>query len=144
MLLFYPGGAIMDRFGRVFVAVPAMLVLGLGFLLLPLTGQPARRRSGCRADGSRQRDLGRGRDDARCRCRACGRPGPVHRWLADVQRLRRRRGTAGGQRSQRGGITRRSRSHHGPADLGRLGVVGQVGPCLRRQDPASARYSGGV
>ena len=37
MLLFYPGGAIMDRFGRVFVAVPSMLVLGLGFLLLPLS-----------------------------------------------------------------------------------------------------------
>ena len=37
MLLFYPGGAIMDRFGRVFVAVPSMVVLGLGFLLLPLT-----------------------------------------------------------------------------------------------------------
>ena len=27
----------MDRFGRVFVAVPSMLVLGLGFVLLPLT-----------------------------------------------------------------------------------------------------------
>jgi MFS family permease len=40
MLLFYPGGAIMDRFGRVFVAVPAMLVLGLGFLLLTLTHNP--------------------------------------------------------------------------------------------------------
>jgi MFS family permease len=38
MLLFYPGGAIMDRYGRVFVAVPSMVVLGLGFLLLPLTG----------------------------------------------------------------------------------------------------------
>ena len=37
MLLFYPGGAIMDRFGRVFVAVPSMVELGLGFLLLPLT-----------------------------------------------------------------------------------------------------------
>jgi MFS family permease len=40
MLLFYPGGAIMDRFGRVFVAVPAMLVLGLGFVLLTFTGTP--------------------------------------------------------------------------------------------------------
>jgi len=40
MLLFYPGGAIMDRFGRVFVAVPSMVVLGLGFLLLPLTSGP--------------------------------------------------------------------------------------------------------
>jgi len=37
MLLFYPGGAIMDRFGRVFVAVPSTLVLGLGFVLLPFT-----------------------------------------------------------------------------------------------------------
>ena len=37
MLLFYPGGAIMDRFGRVYVAVPSMIVLGLGFVLLPLT-----------------------------------------------------------------------------------------------------------
>jgi MFS family permease len=35
MLLFYPGGMIMDRFGRVFVAVPAMVVLGAGFLVLP-------------------------------------------------------------------------------------------------------------
>jgi MFS family permease len=40
MLLFYPGGAIMDRYGRVFVAVPAMIVLGLGFLVLPLTTGP--------------------------------------------------------------------------------------------------------
>ncbi len=40
MLLFYPGGAIMDRFGRVYVAVPAMVVLGLGFVLLPLTHGP--------------------------------------------------------------------------------------------------------
>jgi MFS family permease len=40
MLLFYPGGAIMDRFGRVYVAAPSMIVLGLGFLLLPLTSGP--------------------------------------------------------------------------------------------------------
>lgn len=37
MLLVYPGGAVMDRFGRVWVVVPAMIVLGAGFALLPLT-----------------------------------------------------------------------------------------------------------
>ncbi|WP_035737875.1 MFS transporter [Glycomyces arizonensis] len=37
MLLFYPGGAIMDRFGRLWVALPAMVVIGAGFLVLPLT-----------------------------------------------------------------------------------------------------------
>ncbi len=37
MLLFFPGGAIMDRYGRRYVAIPAMIVLGLGFVMLPLT-----------------------------------------------------------------------------------------------------------
>ena len=37
MLLFYPGGWVMDRYGRMLVAVPALLVMGLGMALLPLT-----------------------------------------------------------------------------------------------------------
>lgn len=37
ILLFYPGGAIMDRYGRAAVAIPAMITLGTGFVLLPLT-----------------------------------------------------------------------------------------------------------
>lgn len=37
MLLFYPGGAIMDRFGRMWVTLPTMIILGAGFTLLPLT-----------------------------------------------------------------------------------------------------------
>lgn len=37
MLMFYPGGWVMDRFGRFWVAVPAVTVLGLGMVLLPLT-----------------------------------------------------------------------------------------------------------
>lgn len=37
MLLFYPAGQVMDRFGRAFVAVPSMVVLGLAHLLLPLS-----------------------------------------------------------------------------------------------------------
>lgn len=35
--LFYPGGAIMDRFGRFWVVVPTMLVIGGCFVLLPNT-----------------------------------------------------------------------------------------------------------
>ena len=38
MLLFYPAGWAMDRFGRVHVAVPSMLVLGLGMALIPFAG----------------------------------------------------------------------------------------------------------
>ncbi|PID97282.1 MAG: MFS transporter [Actinomycetales bacterium] len=38
MLLFYPAGWLMDRYGRAAVAVPSMLVLGIGLLLMPLAG----------------------------------------------------------------------------------------------------------
>lgn len=38
MLLFYPAGQVMDRYGRQWVAVPSMLVLAAAHLLLPLTG----------------------------------------------------------------------------------------------------------
>lgn len=37
MLLFYPAGSVMDRFGRAAVGIPSMLVLGLAHVLLPLT-----------------------------------------------------------------------------------------------------------
>jgi MFS family permease len=37
MLLFWPAGSIMDRFGRIWVAVPCVVLLGLGMLMLPLT-----------------------------------------------------------------------------------------------------------
>ena len=36
MALFYPSGWLMDRYGRVAAAVPSMLVLGLGMVVLPL------------------------------------------------------------------------------------------------------------
>jgi len=38
MLLFYPAGRLMDRRGRRWAAVPAMTLLGLAHVLLPLTG----------------------------------------------------------------------------------------------------------
>ncbi len=37
MALFYPSGHVMDRFGRLWIAVPCMVILGLGTLALPLT-----------------------------------------------------------------------------------------------------------
>lgn len=37
MLLFYPAGSVMDRFGRAAVGIPSVLVLGLAHALLPLT-----------------------------------------------------------------------------------------------------------
>lgn len=38
MALFYPSGKVMDRHGRLAVAVPSMLVLGASMAVLPLTG----------------------------------------------------------------------------------------------------------
>jgi MFS family permease len=38
--LFYPAGRIMDRFGRLWIAVPSMLMLGGSIIILPLTGGP--------------------------------------------------------------------------------------------------------
>ena len=37
MLLFYVGGSLMDRFGRRWVALPAMLIMGVSYALLPLS-----------------------------------------------------------------------------------------------------------
>ena len=37
VVLFWPAGTVMDRYGRVWVAVPVALLLGLGLLALPLT-----------------------------------------------------------------------------------------------------------
>lgn len=41
MVLFYPAGKVMDRFGRMWVAVPSMVVLGLSLILLPLATDAA-------------------------------------------------------------------------------------------------------
>jgi MFS family permease len=37
MCVFYPSGKIMDRYGRKWVAVPSTIVMGLSFVLMPLT-----------------------------------------------------------------------------------------------------------
>jgi MFS family permease len=37
MLVFYPAGKVMDHYGRRWVAVPCMLVMGVSFILMPLT-----------------------------------------------------------------------------------------------------------
>lgn len=41
MLLFYPAGQVMDRFGRLWIGVPSMLVMGVAMALLPLTSSIA-------------------------------------------------------------------------------------------------------
>ncbi|GGH91355.1 MFS transporter [Arthrobacter liuii] len=38
MLVFYPAGRLMDRKGRLWVAVPSTLIMGSALLLIPLTG----------------------------------------------------------------------------------------------------------
>lgn len=38
MLVFYPAGKVMDHYGRLWVALPCALLLGLSFFLIPLTG----------------------------------------------------------------------------------------------------------
>lgn len=38
MLVFYPAGKVMDRRGRLWVAVPSTLIMGTALLLVPLTG----------------------------------------------------------------------------------------------------------
>ncbi len=40
VLLFFPGGAIMDRFGRWWVCVPTMFVISIGIGILPLATTP--------------------------------------------------------------------------------------------------------
>jgi MFS family permease len=37
MLVFYPAGKVMDRRGRLFVAIPSTIVMGIAMLLIPLT-----------------------------------------------------------------------------------------------------------
>lgn len=38
VLLFYPAGKVMDSFGRLWIAVPSMLIMGVALAVLPLTG----------------------------------------------------------------------------------------------------------
>lgn len=38
MLLFYPAGKVMDVMGRLWVGIPAMLVMGIAMVAIPLTG----------------------------------------------------------------------------------------------------------
>ena len=41
VLLFYPAGSLMDRWGRVVVALPTALLLGVGLVVLPWTSSVA-------------------------------------------------------------------------------------------------------
>jgi oligoribonuclease (3'-5' exoribonuclease)/MFS family permease len=144
MLLFYPGGAIMDRFGREFVAVPAMLVLGLGFVLLTFTGTPlgvglVAALMGLGNGISAGVVMTLGADAAPAADRA--------QFMAGWRVCNDFGASAGPLVDQRGELGRSARcrgGRHGAADLGRFRVAGEVGTRVRGQDPASALYSGGV
>lgn len=47
MLLFYPAGKVMDTRGRLWVAVPSMLLMGTALVLMPLTGSLATFTTAC-------------------------------------------------------------------------------------------------
>ena len=91
MLLFYPAGKVMDRFGRRWVAIPSMTVLGISLILVPFTASTAGAAAGRPGDGGRQRDELRSGDDARRGPGAAGSAAGVPRDLAGVLRRRQRR-----------------------------------------------------
>ena len=70
VVLFYPAGTVMDRHGRVWVAVPVTLLLGLGLVALPLTTTLAGVGGARAAHGRRQRPRLGHRHDPRRGCRA--------------------------------------------------------------------------
>ena len=124
--LFYASGQVMDRFGRLWAALPAMLLMGAGFLALSFTHDLAERgdvvRDVRRGARRRQRALERHPADPRRGCRAEGRPGAVPRLVAHAHATpaaRSRRCS-----SRRSPRSRRSRSR--PASMGVIGLLGAL------------------
>ena len=133
MLLFYPGGAIMDRFGRVYVAVPTMIVLGLGFLLLPLTTGPTSVGLVAALMG-----LGNGISSGIVLTLGADASPPQDRaQFLGGWRVCSDLGNAAGplrhQCRQRIRLPGSGRCHDGFAHLGRLGLADQVGAGIRPQ-----------
>ena len=107
---FYPAGKVMDLYGRRWVAVPCTLVLGLSFVLMTATHSALDPHAGGDADGVRQRDRLRHRDDAVGRRLAGDRPADVPRPVARAVRYR-----AGGRAAhpfRRDRRRRPGRRHH--------------------------------
>ncbi len=136
MLLFYPAGSVMDRFGRVWVAVPTVVVLGLGTMILPLT-------SGLLGVGAVAVAMGIGNGLGSGLVMTLGADvapdtgtGPVPRRVAArLARRGQRRAPAREPHRDRVGACRRLRRGRRAHRRGRA-VAGPVGPGIR---PAAAR-----
>ena len=133
--LFYVSGQIMDRFGRLWGAIPGLIGLGTGHLVLALTHDLPdadavvhRRRGALRR---RERHHERGHPHARRRPRTQGEPGAVPRRVPH----HRRRG--------RGGRAARRRGRHEHVSItaasATMGVVGFIGAGPARPVRAALR-----
>ena len=121
--LFYASGQVMDRFGRLWAALPAMVLMGAGFIALAFTHDLAERgdvvRDVRRGARRRQRPVERHPAHPRRRCRPARRPGAVPRLVAHAHR-RGRRGLAAARLGHHGGVV-------AAIATGVIGVVGLLG-----------------
>ena len=135
MLLFYPAGAVMDRFGRAWIAVPTVVVLGLGMMALPLTHSMLTLTvvALVMALGN---GIGSGIVMTLGADAAPADAGPVPRWVAAVRRLRSLRRAAAGER-----VTARGSLAAACVALGALSLAGGgwLARWVPRHDPTRSR-----
>ena len=127
--LFYSSGQIMDRWGRLWAALPSMVLMSGAFLGLAFTHDLDHRdrlvHRGCGGDRHRQWPVERHPDDPRRRCGAARRPGAVPRIVADADGCRRRGRAAHRLRRDRGRLALpRDRDHRSAGPRRRGGVRG--------------------
>ena len=136
VVLFWPAGTVMDRHGRVWVAVPVSVLLGLGLLVLPAHDDPRRRRRARPPHGRGQRARLRHRHDPRCGCRAGSRARALPRGVAPALARRPQRRLARRRRGGRRGVDRGGQRGGRGAHPGGRRVARPVAPGVR---PAPAR-----
>ena len=144
VVLFYPAGTVMDRHGRVWVAVPVTLLLGLG-PGRPAADDHARRRRGARAaHGRRQRPGLRHRHDPGRGCRPHRRARALPRRVAAALPRRPQRRRPGRRCRRRGRDDRGRQRGGGPADPRRRRLAGPLAARVRPPPPPLGTARRGV